>query len=382
MDFSIKNRTASRRTVVAGLGAAASLLACRPPGLPVDASSLGMAVVGLGSLSEGQILPALQETQRWRLAGLVSGDLAKAGDWGQPHGVPETGLYTYETFDRIADNPAIDAVYIALPTALHAEFAVRAAQAGKHVFCEKPMAVSVAECQAMIEASRSAGKYLGIAYRCRYEPHHLELMRLAREEVYGKVKLINVKIGFPPSGPDDWRLKRSLAGGGALMELGIYGVQAARYIAGEEPIEVTGFGSRASQGSFAEIEETVEWSMRFPSGVLASCFACYTTRMDYIWAGAEAGDMSLSPAFEYEGLQGATSGGRIRFPATNQFAIQLDEFGRSIQNGAPHATSGEDGLRDLRIIESIYESMETERRVAVSPNGPHVAAAARARITV
>jgi predicted dehydrogenase len=324
----------------------------------------------------------LERTQRWHVAGLVSGDLAKAGDWGRRYGVPEAGHYTYDTFDRIADNPAIDAVYIALPTALHAEFAVRAAQAGKHVFVEKPMAVSAAECQTMIDASRTAGRYLGVAYRCRYEPHHLELIRLAREEVFGKLKLINVKIGFPPSGPDDWRLKRALAGGGALMELGVYGVQAARYIAGEEPIEVTGFEGGARHGGFSEVEETVMWSMRFPSGVLATCFACYSTRMDYIWAGAEGGDMSLSPAFDYEGLVGTTRRGRMRFYGTNQFVVQLDEFGRSIEDGTPHLASGEDGLRDLRIIEGIYESMGTKRRVAVSPGVSHLAAAARAQITV
>jgi predicted dehydrogenase len=348
----MKNATTSRRTVVAGLGAAASLLACKPPGFPADGSSLGMAVVGLGSLSEGQILPALRETQRWHVAGLVS------------------------------DNPAIDAVYIALPTALHAEFAVRAARAGKHVFVEKPMAVSVAECETMIEASRSAGKYLGVAYRCQYEPHHRELMRLAREEEFGKLKLINVKIGFPPSGPDDWRLKRALAGGGALMELGVYGVQAARYITGEEPIDVSGFEGGVRQDAFSEVEETAMWSMRFPSGVLATCFACYTTRMDHVWAGAEGGDMTLSPAFVYDGLEGKTSGGIIRFSHGNQFAVQLDEFGRSIQDGTLHPTAGEEGLRDLRIFDSIYESMATERRVAVSAGVPQLASRARARSTV
>jgi predicted dehydrogenase len=343
---------------------------------------MGMAVVGLGSLSEAHILPALRETQRWHVAGLVSGDLAKAGDWGRRFGVPETGLYTYETFDRIADDPAIDAVYIVLPTALHAEFAVRAAEAGKHVFCEKPMAVSVVECQTMIEASRRAGKYLGVAYRCRYEPHHLELVRLAREEVFGKLKLINVKIGFPPSGPDDWRLKRSLAGGGALMELGVYGVQAGRYITGEEPIDVTGFEGGARQGGFSEVEETAMWSMRFPSGVLANCCASYTTRMDHIWAGAEEGDMTLSPAFLADGLEGRTSNGRISFPGGNQFAVQLDEFGRSIQDDTAYRTSGEDGCSDLQIIESIYESIATGRRVAVRPRAPHLESSPSTRSTV
>jgi predicted dehydrogenase len=185
--------------------------------------------------------------------------------------------------------------------------------------------------------------------------------------VLGKLRLINIKIGFPPSGPDDWRLQRALAGGGALMELGVYGVQAARYIAGEEPVEVSGFEGGTRQGAFSEVEETATWSMRFPSGVLATCFACYTTRMDRIWAGAEQGDMSLSPAFVYEGLEGTSSNGRIRFSDGNQFAVQLDEFGRSIQDGTPHRTAGEEGLRDLRLIERIYESMTTGRRVAVGP---------------
>lgn len=342
-------------------------MACKPQEFLDGRPSLGMAVVGLGNLSEDRILPALRETKYWHVAGLVSGDLAKAADWGRRFGVPENGLYTYETFDRIADDSSIDAVYIALPTALHAEFAVRAAHAGKHVFCEKPMAVSVSECQAMIEASRSAGKYLSVAYRCRYEPHHLEVIRLAREEVFGKLKLINVKIGFPPSGPSDWRLKRSLAGGGALMELGVYGVQASRYITGEEPMEVTGIESGTRKGVYSEVEETAMWSMRFPSGVLANCLACYSTRMDDLWAGAEEGEVSLSPAFLYDGLEGRSTAGRIKLASGNQFAVQLEEFGRSIHDGTRHGTSGEEGLNDVRLIERIYESMTTGWRVAAGP---------------
>src|SRR5688572_24551368 len=146
---------------------------------------LGIALVGLGKYSEGQLAPALQQTAHCHLAGIVTSSQQKKEQWKMKYNLPDNACYTYENFDTIKDNPDIDIVYVVLPNAMHAEYVIRAAQAGKHVICEKPMAITVEDCDRMIEACRQAGKMLSVGYRLHFEPHHQEVMRLGQQRVFG-----------------------------------------------------------------------------------------------------------------------------------------------------------------------------------------------------
>src|SRR5688572_15175028 len=347
----------SRREVLLGIGAAASVMACGRGAPDGQGTKLGVALVGIGDLAQSQVIPAIRRTGRCRLAGLVSGGSDKLRDLGGRFDVAENALYSYDDFDRIAENPDIDIVYILLPNAMHAEFAVRAAQAGKHVLCEKPLAVTVAEGEAMIAASRTAGKYLAVAYRLQYSPHHREMVRLARDQVYGPVQLVQANIGFGIE-DGDWRLKRKLAGGGVLLEQGVYAVQAARSLNGYPPVEVFAHESKSDPKRYAEVEESAHWTMRFPDGAIAHCAASYSMRMNRLWAGAAEGFFELEPAYTYDNLRGTSSGGKIDAAQVNQFALQLDDFARCVQQEAPpELNSGEQGLHDLRIIQAIYQSI-------------------------
>lgn len=356
----------SRRDFIAGAASAASLLMAADAARSASTTKpLGVALCGLGSLSTDQIAPALQKTQFCKLTGIVTGSAEKAKRWQAQYGIAAKNVYDYATFERMRDNPDIDIVYVVTPNALHAEHTIKAAQAGKHVFCEKPMEISVARCQQMIDACKQAGRKLGVAYRCQFEPHHLELMRLARERELGDVKVIEASFGFTAGDPQQWRLRRELAGGGALMDVGIYALQASRYITGEEPVEVRAIETKTDAVKFREVDESIVWQARFPSGKLASCSTSYNCNgMGRIRVNAQRGWFELDPAFNYTGIRGRRSDGRpLAFPATDHFAVELDAFARSIIEDRPFRASGEEGLRDLSIMMSIYDAARTGRAV-------------------
>jgi predicted dehydrogenase len=328
---------------------------------------LGVALCGLGSLSEHQIAPALLKTQHCKLTGLISGSPEKLERWGEKYGVPKRSRYGYEAMHRLADNGDIDIVYVVTPNALHAEHTIEAARAGKHVFCEKPMEISVERCQHMIDACRAAQRKLGVAYRCQFEPHHLECMRLARDKEFGEVKLIEARFGFPIGDPAQWRLRRALAGGGALMDVGVYALQATRYLTGGEPISVSAMETKTDRVKFAEVDESMVWQAQFPGGVLAYCGTSYNSALTgRVFASAQRGWFELDPAFNYTGIRGRRSDGReIAFPERDQFATEMDAFARSILEDAPFRASADEGLRDVRIMSAIYESARTGRTITL-----------------
>jgi predicted dehydrogenase len=325
---------------------------------------LGFALCGLGNLSTNQIAPALQKTANCRLAAIITGTPAKAVKWQAQYNIPDRNIYSYETMHRIADNPDIDVVYVVTPNGIHLDNALVAAKAGKHVFCEKPMEISVERCQRMIDAVKAAGRLLGIGYRCRFEPHHLECVRLAHEKEFGAVKLIDAHFGFNIE-PSVWRLKRSLSGGGPLMDVGIYCLQATRYLTGEEPIWVSATTTQGDPARFSEVEASVLWQTKFPGGTISHCGSSYTAAgIGYFRAIAEQGWFSLDPAFNYGGIRGMRSDGQvIDFEPTDQFAVEMDNFAQCIMEKTPTRVPGEEGLRDVRIMTSIYESARTGRPV-------------------
>lgn len=331
---------------------------------PSNNDKLGIALVGLGKYSEGQLAPALQETKHCYLSGLVTGTPKKREKWGRKYSIPEQNIYSYENFDAIRDNPEIDIVYVVLPNALHAEYVVRAARAGKHVICEKPMALSVEECDQMINACNEAGKKLSIGYRLHFEPHNLEMMRMARENQFGRISTLRAEHGLEDA--EGWRLDKVLAGGGPLMDVGIYCVQGCKYTTGLEPIAVTAAEiPKTNTDKFRTIEEGITWQMEFPQGIVAECKTSYSADLNLLRAEAENGWFELSPAYEYTGITGKTSAGEMKFPQVNQQARQMDDFAEAIKLNRPTPVPGEMGKQDIKILLAIYQAMQTGERVEI-----------------
>ena len=361
----------TRRDFIAQTGtlAAAPLLGLQASNVFAQGTKkkLGWALCGLGSLSENQIAPALQKAKLSRLTGVITDTPAKAGKWKEKYGLSDRGIVTYDTMHQLADNPDIDVIYIVTPNALHAEQAAAAFKAGKHVFCEKPMEVSVAKCQQMIDDAKAANRKLGVAYRCQYDPNHLECIRIARAKELGDIKIVEATFNVSIGDPGQWRLKRALSGGGALMDVGIYALQATRYLTGEEPIEVTAIEGKTNPKKYAEVDESMVWQMRFPSGAIANCTTSYETGMSSRFrVHTEKGWFGLEPAFMYSGNRGERSDRKqINLPSDDLFMLEMDDFSRCVLENRQSKVAGEEGLRDVRIMMAIYEAARTGRSVTI-----------------
>ena len=338
---------------------------------------VGIAVVGLGRLALEEILPAIAQTRRCRLVAVVSGQREKATAVAAAHGIDERGVYDYASFDRIRNDPAIELVYIVLPNGMHLEFTKRAFEAGKHVLSEKPMAATVAEATAMLDASTKAKKMLMVAYRAQYEPHHRELIRMARANELGKLRGMIATNAQAQGDPSQWRMKKNLAGGGALPDIGIYCLNAARYLTGEEPSSVTAMiASDPSDPRFAEVEDQVSFTLRFPSGFLATCATSYSQHNSRLLRlSGSTGWAELDPAFAYEGLRmriGKKDGTHEtvterRFPVKNQFALEMEHAAECVISGARPHTPGEEGLQDMKLMAAIYEAAASGSTVKLAP---------------
>ena len=347
-----------------------------------DGRKLNVALCGLGNYAE-LLADGLAASQYCRLAGIVTGHPEKAEKWSKNYNIPQKNIYNYQNFDEIKTNKDIDLVYVVVPNGLHKEFVIRAAKAGKNVITEKPMATSVKDCEDMIKACKDAGVYLAVGYRLHYEPTHLEIKRLGQEKVFGQVRMIEAGLGyqtfnitdeaedlknFNKNDQSEWRLSKSLAGGGPLMDLGIYCVQASRYVLGEEPISVTAqFGPVHNKTRFSEVEETISWQMDFPGGALSNCVTSYGFNIDRFYASADEGFFELSPALSYGPFRGRSSKGEIVFPTINQQAAELDGIGKLILENKPlpsHIT-GEEGIKDIRVMNAIYEAANTGKKISI-----------------
>lgn len=322
-------------------------------------NKLGIALVGLGSYATGQLAPALQETENCYLAGIVTGTPEKAEAWQEEYDIPATNIYSYETYDRIADNDEIDIVYVVLPNGMHAEYTIRAAEAGKHVISEKPMATSVRDCERMIEACDRAGVKLSIGYRLHFDPYHQEIMRLGQEDVFGPVTMVEGGYSFTYRNTDAWRFDKEMAGGGALLDVGIYAIQGARYVTGEEPVRVLAQAFNTRPDVFQEIYESILWQMEFPSGAVSTHSTSYSGYVNRLYFTAPGGWAELDPSYHYDSQSGRTSDGPMDFPQVNQQARQMDDFVDCILNDRKSRVSGDEGLRDMRVIEAIYRSIDS-----------------------
>lgn len=327
---------------------------------------LGIALIGLGSYSTYQLAPALQQTRNCYLAGIVTGTPSKEQVWASKYNIPEGNIYNYQNFDRIAENPNIDIVYVVLPVSMHKEYTIRGAKAGKHVICEKPMALSVAECNEMIEACKKANRMLSIGYRLHFEPYNQEMMRLGQQKVYGKVVSIDCQNGFRYGGdPNAWRLKKALAGGGGMMDMGVYAIQGARYTTGEEPLFVTAREEKTRPELFKEVDETIHFELEFPSGCIARGVSSYNMNLNHLKAKAEKGDFELSQAYRYGGMVGKTPEGPMNFPQVNHQAAQMEDFAECVMRKKPTRVPGEMGMLDMKVVEAIYRSIASGKKEKV-----------------
>lgn len=325
---------------------------------------LGVALVGLGYYSTDLLAPALQLTQNCYLAGIVTGSPEKAERWKKQHKLADKNIYNYDNFDKIADNPDIDVVYVVLPPVLHREFTVRAANAGKHVWCEKPMAMTAAECEAMIKACSDNKVKLAIGYRMQHEPNTQEIIGYGRNKTFGKVKLISVAAGYFDGRTDHWKQKRAM-GGGAMFDMGVYSLNAARYVAGEEPVAVLAQEKTTRPEIYNQADETTLFQLEFPSGALANCATSLGMNMNYLNVTAEQGWYKLDPFQSYSGIQGASSKGTLNLKIPNQQARQMDDDARSILHNTSMLVPGEEGLHDIKVVEAIHLSATEGRRIVI-----------------
>jgi glucose-fructose oxidoreductase len=326
---------------------------------------LGIALVGLGYYSTDLLAPALQQTEKCYLAGIVTGTPAKAETWKKKYNIPDKNIYNYQNFDQIANNPDIDIVYVVLPPSMHREFVVRAAKAGKHVFCEKPMAPSVADCEAMISACKSNKVKLAIGYRCQHDPNIQAVRQVIKDRKFGKVKMVSSAAGYLDNRTDHWKQSKKL-GGGVMGDMGVYALQGARLATGEEPVSVIAQASTTRPEIYKEVEETMMFMLEFPSGARAACQTSFGINMNYLQVNYEKGWLKMEPQSSYNGIKGSMSDGTIiNTPIKSQQAKQMDEDCVAIMTQSDLIAPGEEGLRDIRVLEAIYKSVASGKSVRI-----------------
>lgn len=320
---------------------------------------LGIALVGLGSYSTYQLAPALQDTQQCYLAGIVTGTPNKKQIWKEKYAIPEKNCYGYENFDSIKNNPDIDIVYVVLPNSMHADFCIRAAKAGKHVICEKPMAMNVEECDAILAACKKAKVKLGMGYRLHSEPYTQEVKRLVKEKTFGEVRYVNAEAAYYSGGnPNQWRLNKALSGGGALVNMGVYSIQSLIYGTGENPIAVCAQEYSTRPEYFKDTDETITAQFKFKSGAVGHMMTSHNINANKLHVNCSNGWFALEPANNYGPLGGTMSNGtKFNFPHESQQKLQMDDFAKHVLYDTPNLAPGEMGRRDMVIVEAIYQSI-------------------------
>lgn len=334
----------------------------QPGGGPV----LRVAIMGLGGYAT-RVAEAMKDCSKAKLTGLISGTPSKIVDWRAKYNVPEKNCYNYENFETIRNNPDIDAVYVITPNALHKEGVIRAARAGKQVICEKPMAVNAAEAEEMIAACRQAKVKLLVGYRMHFEAKTLAVIEMRKAGNFGKILFFQGQCGFKIGDPTQWRLKKELAGGGSLMDIGIYAINGSRYMVGEEPIWVNAEETKTNPVIFKEgVDETIQFQLGFPGGAVASCLSTYNmNNLDRFFLDGENGFAEMRPSTGYGPIEGRTDKGPLTQPHRTHQTVQMDEMAGIILEGKQPvvAVDGEEALKDLRIIDAIYTSIKSGRRV-------------------
>lgn len=340
---------------------------------------VGVALCGLGGFSRQSIAPELPSAKNVWFAGAITGDAAKGREWAKQYGFSEKSIYSYADMAKLADNPEIQIVHVVTPNSLHAEHSIAAAKAGKHVMCEKPMATSSAQCEAMVAAAKSSQVQLGMSYRLHWEPHHVKAMELLASGAVGNLSNGNYEFSWGyANGLSDpqrrksikqWLLDPKIAGGGAAFDTGVYPIQAACYLTGKTPIAVRGLPATRHKDLFPEgVEETMSFELIFADGFQALCRSSYSNAFHQCTTLGPKGSVEILPGQPTGSVYGQSANGkpnakrlvvnRKEIPAedTLQLGVMLDEFAKAITSKTPFKCPGEMGLRDIRILEAVYAS--------------------------
>jgi glucose-fructose oxidoreductase len=329
-------------------------------------SKIGVALVGLGYYSTDLLAPALQQTKNCYLAGIVTGTPAKAETWKKKYNIPEKNIYNYQNFDTIASNDDIDVIYVVLPPSMHKEYVVRAANAGKHVWCEKPMAITAAECEEMIAACTKNKRKLSIGYRLHHEPNTQDYQTMVYKQTFGKVKKLSAAAGYVDDRTNHWKQKKEM-GGGAMYDMGVYAIQGARLGSGMEPIQVVKAVTSTTRPEIYKngLDETAVATLEFPNGVFADIKTSFGENVNFLRILCETGEINMSPYSAYAGIHGTTPTGEIDHPYAIpwQQAKQMDNDSMAIKKSLSVLVPGEEGLRDIRIVEAIYKAAQTGQPV-------------------
>lgn len=334
-----------------------------------DGPVLRVAIMGLGGYAN-RVADAMQSCVKAKLVGVISGTPAKIKDWQGRFAIPEKNCYNYDNFDRIKDNADIDVVYITTPNGLHHDQVIRVAAAGKHVICEKPMAINAREGQEMIDACKKANVQLLVGYRMHFEPKTLEIIRMRNAGELGKILFFQGQCGFKIGDPTQWRLNKQLAGGGSMMDIGIYAINGSRYMVGEDPIWVTAQETKTDPVKFkAGVDETIQFQLGFPGGAVASCLSTYNmNNLDRFFLNGEKGYAELWPSTGYGPIKGRTSKGELTQPHVTHQTVQMDEMAGILLEGKQPVVpvNGAEALKDLKIIDAIYKAVKTGQKVNLS----------------
>ncbi|WP_339657420.1 Gfo/Idh/MocA family oxidoreductase [uncultured Maribacter sp.] len=327
---------------------------------------LKVAIMGLGSYGT-RVAEAMQSCTRAKLVGVISGTPSKIKKWQSKYAILEKNCYNYENFDAIKDNPDIDAVYIITPNGLHKDQTIRVAKAGKHVISEKPMGINAQEGQEMVDACKAANVKLLIGYRMHFEPKTVAVIQMRKDGVFGDTKFFQGQSGFTIGDPTQWRLNKELSGGGAMMDIGIYSINGARYMLGEEPIWVTAQETKTDPVKFKEgIDETIQFQMGFPSGAVANCLSTYSmNNLDRFYMTGSKGFVEMQPSTGYGPIEGRTHKGPLTQPHVTHQTLQMDGMAALIFEGKQPIVpvDGEEGVKDMKIIDAIFLAAKTGKKV-------------------
>jgi len=333
-----------------------------------DGPVLRVAIMGLGSYGT-RVAEAMKDCTRAKLVGVISGTPSKITDWQSRYGIPAKNCYNYSNFDEIKNNPDIDAVYVITPNALHHDEVLRVARAGKHVICEKPMAINAKEGQQMVDACKSAGVQLLVGYRMHFEPRTLEVIRMRNAGELGRIRFFQGLCGFTIGDPTQWRLNKQLSGGGSIMDIGIYAINGSRYMTGEDPIWVTAQETKTDPAKFKEgVDETIQFQFGFPSGAVASCLSTYNmNNLDKFFLDGDKGWAEMQPSTGYGPIMGRTNKGELNQPITTHQTVQMDQMAAIIFDGKqpPVPIDGNEAVKDLKLIDAIYLAAKTGGKVEV-----------------
>ncbi|MEO5581780.1 MAG: Gfo/Idh/MocA family oxidoreductase [Saprospiraceae bacterium] len=326
---------------------------------------LKVAILGLGSYGT-RVADAMQACTKAKLVGAISGTPSKLKAWQSKYNIPAKNCYNYESLDSIKDNPDIDVVYIITPNSLHKPFTLRVAKAGKHVISEKPMAINAREAQEMIDACRQAKVKLLVGYRMHLEPKTMEIIRMRKDGELGKPLFFQGLAGFRIGDPSQWRLNKALACGGSMMDIGIYAINGARYMIGEEPSWVTAQETKNDKIKFKEgVDETITFQFGFPGGATASCLSTYAMNgLDKFYLNAEKGFAEMQPSTGYGPIKARTNKGELTYEHVTHQTVQMDEMSEIIFHDKKPIVpiDGEEGLKDMKIIDAIFRAIKNGKK--------------------